>query len=302
MSNTQYTTIDRILYTIGRDLRGTDIHETDVIDWAGEALEFLETPEIQEEAVAFLKVENFEADIPKGFKMVLQVAKYDKEEEDILENCKEEEVTEEEDYSPCDNPDETILDCSIAYLISGYRPYFDMQWQYIPWTVSETYMNNFSPVRLANHSLFNSIVCQEKGLDIPYGRDEYNIVGTIDKKLRFSFKEGFVALAYIKAAVDPETGYPLIPDVIQHITAINYYIKWKIAERMNWSGRRGFSGRANESMELWLKYAKQAKNYARMPKSIDEYQNMMEESHHMIPRNRRYYNYFGNLGRNRVKI
>lgn len=303
MSSIQFTTIDRILYTINRDLRGTDIHETDVIDWAGEALEFLDTPEIQEEAVAFLKVENYEADIPRGFKLVLQVARYDKSEEDILKNCgeNEEPVEPEEECPPCGNPDETILDCSISYLISGYRPYFDMQWQYIPWTSSESY-NDFTPVRLANHTLFNSIVCKEKGFELKYGSDEYNIVGTVEKKLRFSFKEGYVALAYVKASLDPETGYPLIPDMIQHITAINYYVKWKIAERLSWSGRRGFSGKAANSMELWLKYAKQAKNRAKMPKSLDEYQNLMEESHHMIPRNRRYYNYFGNLGRNRVRF
>lgn len=300
MSEIQFTTVDRILHNIGRDLRGTDIHETDVIDWVGEALEFLNTPEIQDEAVAFLRVKDYEAEIPDGFQLVLQMARYEGSESlDCGEVEEEVELPQEEDIDSCDGD---ILGCSMIHLLDGWRPYFDMQWQYIPWTTSQTYRNNFTPIRLANHTLFNSMVCKEKGFELSYGEDEYNIVGTYQKKIRFSFKEGYVAMSYIKSALEPDTGFPLIPDVIQHITAINYYVRWKIAERLDWNGRRGFTSKANTNMELWLKYAKQAKNYARMPKSIDEFQNMMEETHHMIPRNRRYYNYFGNMGRNRVRF
>lgn len=299
MSAIQLTTVDRVLAGLNRDLRGTDINESDAIEWLGEALGFLEMPEIQEQSVAFLKVKDFEVEVPDGFQMVLQIARYDKEEKDLCKNIVEEEIEEPEvDFSSPDSCGESrVLDWLMGKL-DVYKPYFDMQWQYIPWTTSAYYTEYFKPVRLANHTLFNSLVCKEKDLYTKdCGTDEYNIVGTVDKKLRFSFKEGYVALSYIRSAIDPDTGYPLIPDNIRHITAIKYYIKWKIAEYLDWNGREGFGSKAQNNMDLWLKYVKQAKNWAKMPKTIDQFQNLLEASHYLIPRLNRYYGYFGKLGR-----
>ena len=57
--------------------------------------------------------------------------------------------------------------------------------------------------------------------------DEYTIAGGFpNMNLRFSFKEGQIALAYLRTVIDPETQYPVIPDDIKFITAITYYIKW----------------------------------------------------------------------------
>lgn len=295
MSDIQLTTADRILAGLSRDLRGTDINESDAIEWLGEALEFMKMPEIQEQAVAFVKVHNFEADVPEGFQMVLQIARYNQAPcPDVVEF---EEIPPETDLScPDCNGVKNVMDWMIGNLDISHRPYFNMQWQYIPWTVSE-YHREFTPVRLANNTMFNSLVCKEKS---PYSSactDEYTIVGTTDKKLRFSFREGVVAVSYIKSATDPDTGYPLVPDNVRHITAIKYYIRWKIAEYLDWNGREGFASKVEYNMNLWLKYVKQAKNYTKMPKSIDQFQNLLEQSHYLIPRLNRYYGYFGKLGR-----
>lgn len=302
MSAIQLTTVDRILSGLNRDLRGTDLNESDLIEWAGEALGFLEMPEIQEQSVAFLKVENFEADVPDGFQMVLQMSRYDKEEKDICKDCVKPEEEEEEPHVDLSCPDSAgisnIIDWMVGQLDISYRPYFDMQWQYIPWTTSAYYAEYFRPIRLANHTFFNSLVCKEKNLYTKdCGTDEYTIVGTVDKKLRFNFKEGYVALSYVRSAIDSETGYPLVPDNVRHITAIKYYIRWKIAEYLDWNGREGFGSKSETNMNLWLKYAKQAKNWTKMPKTIDQFQNLLEASHYLIPRNNRYYSYFGKLGR-----
>lgn len=291
----QYTTVDRVLGKLAVELRGSDLNETDIIEWIGEAMDFLSMPEIQEEAVAFMEVKNFEVPVPDNLIMILQLSKYNKEKEDICESCKQ--ATEKEVEEECpDCDEESAMDC-IFYDLE-YRPYFDMQWQYIPWTVSHYYKERFSPIRLSNHTFFNSIVCKEKNL---YSTDcceyEYTIVGTTEKKLRFSFQEGYVALSYIKSAIDSETGYPLIPDNVRHITAITYYVKWKIAEYNTWNGREGFRNLAQDSENKWLKYVKQAKNWTKMPKTVDQFQNLLEQSHYLIPRHNRYYKYFGNLGK-----
>jgi len=281
----EYTTVDRILSKFHRDLRGTDINESDAIEWIGEALEFLKVPQIQEQAVAFIEVQNNEAYLPAGLHLVLQIARNndwtpDEEEESLAIPAEDvAEITQVEECNPI-----------------PYKPYFDMQWQYFNWTTSGYYKRSYTPVRLANNTLFNSIVCKEK-CAYEAGPDEYTIVGVVNKKLRFSFEEGQVALAYLKNVIDEETGYPLIPDNVSYMNAITYYIKWKIAQRMEWSGREGYGRLAQDSERLWLKYAKQGKNYMKMPKTLDDYQDLLEESHHLIPKHKRYYNYFGNLGR-----
>lgn len=130
-------------------------------------------------------------------------------------------------------------------------------------------------MKLSSNILFNSIVCKESDFENIYSncKDEYTIVGITDKFLRFSFREGRISLAYLKIEVDSDTGYPLIPDDIRYTTAITYYIKWKIAQIESWNGREGFSKIAMDNERLWLKYAKQAKNYMKMPKTLDEYLN-----------------------------
>lgn len=282
----EYTTINTILSKFHRDFRDTDINETDAIEWIGEALEFLKVPQIQEQAVTFIEVNNYEANVPKGLQLVLQIARNN----EWQEETKDSEIITKETVEEVDNSETCTNDIP-------YKPYFDMQWQYLNWTQCNYYIQKFTPVRLANHTFFNSLVCKEKSPYENFGEDEYSIVGTVNKKFRFSFEKGQIAISYIKNALDIETGYPLIPDNISYITAITYYIKWKMAERLAWDGRESYARLAQDSERLWLKYARQGKNFMKMPKTIDQFQNLLEQSHYLIPRHKRYYNFFGNLGR-----
>lgn len=301
MITQEFTTVDRILAKLQRDLKLEEIDEGDVIEWIGEALGFLNVAEIQEEAVAFLNVKNYECDLPKNFHLVLQVAKYQDG------GCYENNGTK----IGKDIPNEQynlIKDFVLKYCKNEnnccepqeFRPYFDMQWSYTNWLQTNFYSNNFVPVRLANNVFFNSIVCKEKNnyeiYNKPCVNDEYTIVGTTDRKLRFSFKDGVVALSYLRNAIDTETGYPLVPDNSYYITAITYYIKWKMSEFLQWNGDRVHMNLANDYERKWISYARKAKNHIKMPKTLDQYQNMLEQTHHLIPKHDRYYGFFGNLG------
>lgn len=317
MSEIQFTTIDRIFSKLSREINESDINESDIIEWVGEALDALKVYETQEQAVYFAEVKNFEVDLPKGFQMVLQVArnynwKPEKKEDCYIKPEEIEEITEEcikqqkEEILPCRKKMKCCNECDENSFTEcpKYIPYFDMQWQYIPWTTSNHYKDNYIPVRLANNTLFNSIVCKEKTTYNAYCKDcdedEYTIVGSFEKKLRFSFKEGYIALSYLRTMIDDETGYPLIPDDYRCINAITHYVMWRIAKKHVWNRREGFKTIADDNERLWLRYVKQAKNYFKMPKSIDQYQNLLEQSHYLIPRNRRYYGFFGNLGREEI--
>lgn len=309
MVNLEYTTVDRLLSKFHRDLRGTDINESDAISWIGEALDFLKVHEIQEQAVAFIEVKNNQIDVPEGLQMVLQIARRNNWTPETKEECSITSTDAMEDIFQqdikttisncvdCDDSEPLNPDGTLLFSGAEYNPYADFQWDFPMWTTSKHYVEKYTPVRLANHVFFNSLVCKEK---TPYencGEDEYTIVGTYNKKIRFSFSEGYVAVAFVRNAVDNETGYPLVPDNISYVTAITYYVKWKIAERMDYSGREGWSTKADKAEQRWLKYARQGKNYMKMPKGIDQFQNLLEQSHQLIPRHRKYYGYFGNIGR-----
>lgn len=299
-SNITFTSVDRVIAKFQRDLRGTDMNESDLIEWIGEALEFLKVPQIQEQAVAFMEVENFEAVMPVGFHMILQMARNNKWTKESTSNCGAtiEEAIEDLPKAhvgvPMDCQGNLLGDYEVAY----YRPFFDLRWEFQGWNSSRTFRSNYTPIRVASNSFFNSIVCKEKDMSLydPNG-DEYTIVGTIDKKLRFSFQEGFVAMAYLRSATDPETGYPLVPDNISYQTAITYYIKWKMAEWYDWNGRAGFKSLAAEAEAKWLKYARQGKNFMKMPKTLEDFQDLMEQSHTMLPNYKKYQSFFGNRKR-----
>lgn len=350
----KYVSVDRIFSKLDRDIKGTDINESDVIEWIGESLEFLCVPQVLVEEVLFLDVKNHHTDMPENLHLITQIARnnnYELEEE--TEKCEEEEALPVREFTACnidpvtedpcsiepinelpgdreecdpildpeevEEPFEFSLTCDLetpldnlpnvyaetflnSDLVKDMHPEvfrdLNLKWSYGTWVSSKYYKANYTPIRLATSTFFNSIVCKEKDRFL-YGScvDEYTIVGTTEKKLRFSFKEGQIALSFLKNSVDEETGYPLIPDQISYITAITYYIKWKIAEENDWSGRDGWASKSERAEAKWLKYCRQAKNYMKMPKTLDEYQNLLEQTHYLIPDHRKYYGYFGNLGK-----
>lgn len=86
-----YTSINTILARFNRNLKDNSVSEMDLIEWIGEAMGFMKMPEIQEEAVAFMIVENHQCDIPQGLQAVIQIAKNRYwQEEDCLDVCKTE--------------------------------------------------------------------------------------------------------------------------------------------------------------------------------------------------------------------
>ena len=281
----EYTTVDRIFSKFGRELKGTDINEDDVIEMIGEALDFLKVAQIQEQAIAFLEVNNYEVEVPKGLQTVLQIARNNQY---VAQTNICDEVT-----AITETP--TVITNCCGTIVDKLDINFDINIPYGLWTNSELYHSKYTPIRLSNNLLYNSLVCKERNVALHNCNDQYNIVGVLDKKIRFSFEHGQVAIAYLKNAIDKETGYPLVPDEISCITAISYYVKWKLAEWLQWNSREGSQGIAQDNERKWLKYCRQAKNYAKMPKTIDDYQDLLEQSHALIPNHRKYYGFFGNL-------
>lgn len=280
----EYVGTDRILSIIDRELgEANSFTEDDLIEWVGEAMGFLSVFPILEEKVRFLTVKDFKATIPQGLVHILQLAKLDKQE--YMELFTKSEEKPKEDKCGCEASEEET-GCP---KVDDYLPL-----TYTTWVRKCEEIGGFTPIRLSNHNFFKTLVCKEKNYEKIYqaANDEYSIIGTSNPELLFSFKDGIVALSYASIATDKDTGYPLIPDQSDFISAVTYYIKWKIAEAMTWRGREGYSQLLQYARGEWLRYAKQAKNWAKMPKTLDEYQNGMEMQYNLIPDLRQYYQAF----------
>lgn len=298
----QYTTIDRVLSKLNRDLKGIEIQKDDVIEWIGDALEQLQVNDVLEEVVTFLTVKDYRATLPLYLKYILQIARnrcFDSDNVQVsyrrfMENLSTGDTSISSVYF--DDTGQRIDPDSIY----EYRSYVSIKSTYDQWTISKYFQECWTPVRSTKHSYFKAIVCQEKNSKIYKGNEDvYKITGTVstaNSDILFSFKDGQVAVSYLRNAIDEETGYPLIPDTGSHIEAITYYVKWKIMEWWSFSNaRKETITLAQDNERKWLKYVKQANNTAKMPKTLDDYQRLLEQSHTFLPDINKYNKYFGNL-------
>jgi len=311
MKELTYTTVDRIFSKLSRDLGIDDFSEDDAIEWTGEALEAIDAVTMLEECVEFIEVKNHMVQLPRFTSSIIQIAVHTGNYTDttpvkIIESlcettgalpneCGCDRVTSK--YIPVDATGHPIFEEDVY----EWQPNINVQAEYVNWISCDLYKRTWEPVRLANHTFFNSIVCEEANREALYtnSSSEYTIVG--DNTLRFSFQTGYVAISFNRRKLD-ENMYPMIPDHFAYTTAITNYITMKLMARMWYSGREGYEKKMMKAEADWQWYCKQAGNRAIMPSGIDQYQNMLDQSQYLIPRMHRYGQFFKDLGRpeNRV--
>lgn len=287
----KYLSVKTLIGEIRRDIK-FKVSETDIIEWVGRVLDQTQAPKDYDNFVAFSEVKNYECVIPANTKHIIQIARNTcwtgDTETDI---CPADVVEEEEEQNY------VVLDCNgmplTKYEVRYYTPAWDWKFEYYGWMNHRMYKKCFQPVRLANHSFFNSVVCKEYDENLYSGaKDEYTI---IDPNLRFSFKEGFVAISYNKLRLD-EDGYPMIPDHTSYVEAVKAYIRLQKANIDLDLGENGALGIKREREADWHWYCKQAANYSKQFRSIDERQDMADQAY-MLPDNYKYHTYFETLGR-----
>lgn len=303
MKEIGYTSVNRIFSKLHRDLGIDDFHEADAVEWTAEALEAMDAVTMLEESVAFLEVKNFQVQLPKYLDSIIQIARNTEWQEGSDNTCCAPIEIVDALSTPCDElpcegvkcipVDETGTPIYTADLYE-YKPNINIIAEYFNWVSSAYYINKWVPVRLKNHTFFNSIVCQEVEANDIYQscRDEYTIVG--DRVLRLSFKTGYIAVAYTRQMLDDD-GYPMIPDHYSYVTAVTKYITMKLMERQWYSGREGYERKVQKAEADWQWYCKQAGNRAIMPKGLDQYQNMLDTSQYLLPRMHRYNQFFSGL-------
>jgi hypothetical protein len=288
----QYISLQRIFAKINRTLRNRTINESDIIEWSGEALEAIGSKIVFQPAVKIQLVENYQTSMPNFLHALIQIARNNNwvDEEEI--------ITEEQEISSSSTLDVPVaIDANgmpvNAYDLAYYRPFNDFDGESFIIGGLQIKRYQFTPVRLANHSFFNSLVCKESDFDGIYRtcNDEYTI---IENLFRFSFETGQVMISYLKQKLD-ENGYPMIPDTIANTTAIEKYILMKLMEQDFYDGREGSEKRYAKAESDWQWYCRQAKNEDIMPQTVDEMQNILDWKNHLIPKTKRYYGFFGAL-------
>lgn len=308
--NYSYVPIERIFAKVVRDLTD-NFDEGSIVEWTGEALEFIGCSKSYEEAVAFIEVKNHQCDLPEFLHAVIQVARNNRWTPEVAcvtpasvvaeapnifyqqcSSCNGQNTSEDMGYVVLDGMGTPVVEYDIAY----YRPYFDLLGEYYGWNNCGYRQQAYTPVRLSTNSFFNSLVCTERD-NSPYQSctDEYTIIR--GSKLRFSFLEGSVAVAYLRPVRDEKTGYPMIPDNISYTTAIVAYIAMKMSGRDYFAQREGAKGRKDDYERDWQWYCKQAGNIDMMPYGIDEHQNLLDQVNYLLPNHESYYGFFGNLAR-----
>lgn len=302
--NQQFVPINSVFASLIRSGR-TLFNEDDVVEWCAEALELIGAVRAYEEAVAFIEVKNHQCKLPLGLHKIIQVAKNNGN----YKNCTPLDICQAAQSctpqgTPCASLDSDAvwLDCNgspiVSYDVAYYRPYFDLKTEHAGWSNSSYYRQNFTPIRLANHTLFNTLVSEEGSGYNSNGADEYTIIlGSI---LRTSFKEGQVCLSFYRQVRDPKTGYPMIPDEQSYKTAINKYLLLQLANVDFENGREGAAQRVSKYEDDWQWYCSQSADKAMMPSGIDEYQNLLDQRTKLIPNYNSYYKFFGNLSKPEV--
>lgn len=291
--------IDRIFSKIYQDFGLEDIEESTIVEWAGDVLSHIEIDKTYVERVAFIEVKNHQIELPNDLIGLLRVARNNRWEkpqknctvtkEEVKEMGCEIPVVENNEIVPCVQNIPVLLNCRgelvTPYGVAYYRPNFKVDHDYYVWTGSNTYRDYFTLVRPSSNSFKAALICEieKEKKDRIYSsvEDEYQIID--GKYLRFSFREGQVAVAYLAQAIDLKSGYPLIPDDISVIKAITHYILYMYCRKMHIIGREGYKEKYKEAEADYQWYISQAQNKLFAPHGIDEFQAMTEQRYSFLP-------------------
>lgn len=297
MKHLKYISANRIINKLQRNYPDLEWNDRDIIEWIGEALGLIDAAPMYEDAVAFIEVKNYQCGMPCGIHQIYQIAKnlsYDDSNVSQTATCPGEVIlTQEEEQTPIPVP----LDCRgrpiTGVELAYYRPYFDLVYEHDAWMHTNVYHTNYAPVRLAEHQFFNSLVCAHDPAIYDSCQYEYTIVPKAGV-LRFSFETGQIALSYSRQPVD-EDGYPMIPDHESYESAMQSYCIYRKMSQRFYSNKEGSVAQLQKAEQDWQWYCGQAASVSMMMRGIDEMQNFLDMRQHVMPKQHRYFGFFGKL-------
>lgn len=234
--------------------------EDNVIEWAAFALQTIGVYTQLEPKIAFVQIKNHRAKLPAGLVVLEQVA-YNAKRNVTPENLNE---LKAELRIPTE---------------SYYNGFIDLTTRY-----------NYVPMRKATSPFSLQKACEDCKDIYPAGL-EYTLLP--NGCIHTSVNKGDACVAYMQYPVD-ENGDFLIPDDVEVITAIRYYVSMMLWElRMNMK-EEGAAQMFDRYLGLWETHKTKVVGKLLMP-DIDTMQNIKDMTDRFFPASNRYFSFFGNL-------
>jgi hypothetical protein len=296
--NLQYTSIKGIITDV-LDETGYEeqVREQTMYKWAEDTLRKITPPDIMLHSVALLDIQNFEAPLPKGFFKITQagcIPELDRcvDKKDVVQWVDRQMDCDIEINIDCPKCRDTKCTCSDEIITVDANAIYrnthpehflgKMRYLYNYGVFGETdpheyrYLNYFRIMKPAHGSMWNTNYhlgdCAPVNFDTRY---EYKLSGN---KMIVNFKEGQVALGYLRYRTDEE-GYLLIPDHPYFFDALNWTLKEKIFYRkFTMEGTKQTQYLYEDAKNRRLEYMRLARAVARIP-DADNWNELMRKYH-----------------------
>ena len=235
-------------------------NKDDVLEYIIEASEQMSFKKFSQERIFLANISNYLCDVPKNTNTILEIIKFKddflKEESpsSSTEEKKEEETSESDGISYIDKL-KTEKEKQEAYtkekeniILAGQKRRLEILKKIYE---TDFYEKNYDTKKYV-------FVClAEKSLEgnyLSYKNNtlRYEIIGLSKKVIRFSFKNGLIAMVVNQTILDPDTGFPFLIDHISYLNSIEHYVKYKIAEKSLWAGDSVKNARDLMTMHLQL--------------------------------------------------
>jgi hypothetical protein len=296
MSQVQLVSIERVLAGLYRDLKPIiELNENDMIEWTGEALEFIGAYTQLIEKVVNLKIEDYKVLVPSGLKNIVQIAYKHTEGNPTTTTAM---LTTADKCITCDDPcapgacSSCASVCATSAQLVANAELFLQYYKPNSFRATNYYYDHYRPLTRATGPFSKAATSgctsctdispgcvHEYSLDWPY--------------IQTSFKTGYICVAYVSQPLD-DRGWPMIPDEVSYIEAIKRYITYKVKYAEFLQGH--LPGNIFTKLEDdWHWYCQQARNKANMPKDIDTLENLRKQHIRLLPKVQRYDRFFGNL-------
>jgi len=267
---TNWISIRSVLDKISQIL--PEYNEMDAIENCAEAMEMIGVQAQYQLATTLLKVDKYTAKLPTGLVQINQLAYK------LNGTINDSDINEINLYMGLNN--ETSMQNS--NMVKNYKidilnsKYYKFQWQ---------------PLRLATNS-FSGALHSDNCINLTAKcKEEYSVLP--NGCLKTSFKEGYVLLSYYTAPMD-EHGDFLIPDSEYYKQALRSYCLMRYWEMMFNMREEGARDRFILYKTEWGRMKSRAYSDVNAP-GVDTLENVKDIMTTLIPRNKRYNGFFGNL-------
>jgi hypothetical protein len=266
---TKWTNIKSVLFELERFTPKDLYDEQRSIEDCMRAVDFIGAVPTYQQAVRFIKVENYKACLPLDCLQIIQVAykhNWHVNEQDLAD------IREMLGY---DN-DPSLEDSTLPLQVLLDSKRFTNQWR---------------PLRVSTNSFTLAVHC-ENSVNIGHPC-QYEYTVTPDGSMTFNFKTGYICVAYYCYPKDCHGNF-LIPDVEDYKEALKNFCLMTLWE-LRWNMKEeGASERYMKYQQLWGIYKAKAEASIRMP-GVSEAQNLTTINNKLIPNTRRFNNFFSTM-------